>query len=170
MHTVLHTQRLLLRPYTMDDVEAAYQVNLDPETSRYTGDRGVKSREEIREILQGRILTDYRLYGYGRFAVIYKATDRYIGFAGIKFLPEFGEPDIGYRFASEYWGQGLATEAGHATIDFAFGTLGLPRLIGLVLPENTASVRVLEKLGFAYEKTVETEGLQAAYYGLNRPG
>ena len=72
--------------------------------------------------------------------------------------------DLGYRFMKRYWGQGIATEAGQACLHLGFDVLALPRIIALVLPENKASIRVLEKLAFQYEKDVDEEGQIARYY------
>jgi len=164
-HTI-ETDRLLLRPHTMDDVEATYQMNLDPRISKYTHDGGVKTKDEIRQIIQENVLGDYQKYGFGRFAVIHKEDNRFIGFAGLKYLPEMDAVDIGYRFLNEYWGRGIATEAGKACLAFGFEQLHLPQIIGLVLPANKASVRVLEKLGFTYEKKFYEEGELAHQYLL----
>lgn len=159
---IIETERLIIRPTTIEDAEAAYQVNLDPEVSRYTCDGGVKTREEIYAILKNYTLADYKKYGFGRMSVIYKPENCYIGFCGLKYLPDLDTVDIGYRFAQKYWGQGIATEAARPFIRFGFETLGLKEIIGLVIPENTASSNVLKKLGFGLvdlfeydEETVE---------------
>ena len=70
-----------------------------------------------------------------------------VGFCGLKYLTDLKEVDVGYRFLPEYWGRGLATEACAASLEFGFNTLGLDQIIGLVLPGNAASSRVLEKVG-----------------------
>ena len=61
------TERLILRPYCMADVDAAYAVNLDPEVSKYTGDGGPKTRDEMTAILREHVIADYAKYGYGRW-------------------------------------------------------------------------------------------------------
>jgi RimJ/RimL family protein N-acetyltransferase len=73
--------------------------------------------------------------------------------------PEINDNELGYRFLPEFWGNGLATEAGRASIDFARSVLGLKRLVALVHPENAASARVLGKLGFSIEKQIRFSGL-----------
>jgi len=88
-------------------------------------------------------------YGFGRGACILKSTGEQIGFAGLKYLDEFGEVDVAFRLMRTHWGQGLATEAALASVRFGFADLGLKRIIGLVMPENVASVRVLKKPGCA---------------------
>ena len=101
----------------------------------------------------------YATWGYGRLACVWKATGAVVGFSGVKFVPEIDDNELGYRFLPEYWGMGLATEAGGASIAFARDVLGLKRLVGLVHPDNIASARVLRKLGFAVERQIAWSGL-----------
>ena len=165
---LFETKRLLIRPYTMNDVDEAYEVNRDPEISRYTGDGGPKSREEIETILRDRVLADYEKHGYGRYAVIHKESQENIGFSGLKYLPEMNEVDLGYRFAKKYWGRGIATESCHPFLAFGFNSLNLKRIIGMVLPENIASSHVLEKLGFSFEKKFLEDEQEVLQYVLKR--
>ena len=76
-----------------------------------------------------------------------------IGFCGPKFLPEMQAVELGYRFLSDFWGKGLATESARAAVAYSRDVLRLGRLIALVHPENVASARVLGKLGFVFERT-----------------
>ena len=163
---VFETERLLLRPYTMDDVESSYQVNRDPEVSRYTGDGGPKTREEMATILRDHVLADYQKHGYGRYLVFHKEAEQNIGFSGLKYLPEEDEVDIGYRFAKKFWGQGIATESCHPFLAYGFEVLQLPSIIGMVLPDNKGSIRVLEKLGFTFERDFMEDGEKVLTYRL----
>jgi RimJ/RimL family protein N-acetyltransferase len=139
----------------------------DPDVTRYTGDGG-KTLEEARRGLEERVFQDYRHYGYGRWAAVYKPTGKVIGFAGLKYLDDVGEVDLGYRFFKEYWGRGLATEASRAILTHGFGTLRLQRVIGIADVENKASMRVLEKVGFTLEKLTSYRGHDVAWYVLER--
>ena len=166
--SAFETERLWLRPFTMDDVEPSYEMNLDSEVSRYTGDGGIQSLETIRERIQEDVLGDYARFGYGRFAVVHKKDQRFIGFSGLKYLERYKSVDIGYRLMRDYWGKGLATEASKPFIDMGFEQLNLNRIIGLVLPENKASVKVLKKLGLQYSHLIEEEGEFADLYEIDR--
>ena len=165
--TILETKRLILRPFDLQDVEPAYQMNLDREVSRYTGDGGVQSREEIRRRIEEGVLSDYRKYGFGRLAVVDKVTHQFLGFCGLKYLPEMDEVDIGFRFLKAYWGKGLATESGKAVIQHGFFDLKLQRIIGLVLPDNIKSIRVLQKLGLTFEKDIIVYDLEAKLFAIH---
>jgi ribosomal-protein-alanine N-acetyltransferase len=156
---VIDTGRLLLRWFVEDDVEALYQLCSRPEIIRYAQSEPIASREAAREFLRVVPLRDYATYGYGRFACVWKETGAVIGFSGVKYVPEIGDTELGYRFFPEFWGIGLATEAGRASIDFARVDLGLKRLVAMVHPANTASARVLEKLGFSIERQLRYSGL-----------
>jgi len=148
----IETARLLLRPFTLEDIDASYQMNLDPEVVRYTHDGGVLTYEEIKERITDVVLNDYPTNGFGRFAVILKVTNAFIGFSGLKYLPEYDEVDLGYRFMKKYWGQGYATESCKVSIQFGFEQLKLDKIAGYALPENIGSIKVMEKLNFKFEK------------------
>jgi ribosomal-protein-alanine N-acetyltransferase len=150
MQVVLETQRLLLRAFTLDDVDALYQLMTVPEVIRYVGNRPAQSKQDTLDYLIQHPLRDYQLYGYGRFACVWKKTGQVIGFSGIKFLEELQQTELGYRFLPQYWRQGLATEAGQAVIRFA-QDLGLTRLIAVIHPENEGSKQVALRLGFQPE-------------------
>jgi RimJ/RimL family protein N-acetyltransferase len=166
MKPILETVRLVLREFVPDDLDVFFRLVSDPDVTRYTGDRG-HSREEVRAGMEERVFGAYRKYGYGRWATVLKSEERVIGFAGLKFLEDVGEVDLGYRFFKEYWGQGLATEACRLILTYGFETLRLPRIIGIADRDNTASIRVLEKLGFCFEKFTTYRGSEVAWFGLN---
>jgi len=167
MKVILETDRLLLREYVEDDAEAFFQLNSDPEVLRFVPDKGLLNVEQARQILIDHPIADYRKYGFGRGACILKSTGEQIGFAGLKYLEELGEVDVAFRLMRTHWGQGLATEAALASVRFGFSDLGLKRIIGLVMPENIASVRVLEKTGLRYVETVSFWDHQFSKYVID---
>ncbi|MEY2538409.1 MAG: hypothetical protein QOG67_2149 [Verrucomicrobiota bacterium] len=164
---ILETERLILREYAEDDVEAFYRLNSDPEVMRYTGDDMLSDIDHAREILLAHPITDYRKHGFGRWACLLKSDGQKIGFAGLKYLEERKEVDLGYRLLPAYWGQGFATEASGAVIRYGFDQLGLHRVIGLARPENTASVRVLEKVGMRFVNMTQHRSWMMARYVID---
>ena len=154
MNAVLETPRLILRSFTLDDVDAMYQLMTVPDVIRYVGNKPAQSKQDVLDYLQQHPLRDYQVYGYGRFACVWKETGQVIGFSGIKFLEEIKETELGYRFLPEFWRKGLATEAGQAVIQFAQG-LGLKRLVAVIHPQNEGSKLVATKLGFSLEGKTE---------------
>ena len=168
MKMVLETDRLFLREYVEDDAEALFRLNSDPEVSRFTPNGRLLNVEQAREILLAHPIADYRKYGFGRWACILKSTGEQIGFAGLKYLEEFGEVEIGYRLMRAQWGFGFATEAAIAAVRFGFADLALKHIIGLVMPENIASVRVLEKTGLRLSGTVQYRTREFAKYVISK--
>ena len=150
----------------MEDIEPSYKMNLDAEVSRYTGDGGVVSKKEIERRIIENVLGDYQKHGFGRLAVELKGENKFIGFTGLKYLEDMNEVDLGYRFMKKYWGKGIATESAQACVNLGFNTLGLKRIIAMVLPENKGSIRVLEKLNFEYEGEIIEDNQLAKIYAL----
>jgi [ribosomal protein S5]-alanine N-acetyltransferase len=149
MNIIIETERLLLRTFTLEDAPLVYELNLDPEVIRYTGDP-IRDIDHAREVLEQTILPQYALYNHGRWAVLVKPDLEFIGWCGLKTRPERNEIDLGYRFMQKAWGKGYATEAAFASLDYGFEKLGIPRIVGRAMPQNTASLRVLEKCGMLY--------------------
>jgi [ribosomal protein S5]-alanine N-acetyltransferase len=155
---ILETDRLILRQFHSFDGDAMDHVFGDPEVMLYGS--GVQTQAWVRDWLRDR-LEDYQQLGFGPWAVVEKTGRTVIGYAGLFHFPDIaGQPEIevGYRLARAHWGQGFATEAVTAIRDYAFDVLCLPRLIALIDPQNTASIRVAEKVGLSYEKAVMLEG------------
>ena len=145
------TQRLFLRLFTPADEPALTHLFADPAVIRF-GD-GPRPPEGVRGWL-GDTLESYARRGYGPWALVEKVSGETIGYCGLFHYADVnGRPEIeiGYRLARAWWGRGYATEAVSAARDYAFTTLGLPRLIALIDPANVASLRVAEKVGLRFE-------------------
>lgn len=160
------TPRLLHRAFEPADAEVLFALNSDPEVMRYTGEPLWESVEQTRARITA--YPDFERYGFGRWACILKSEQRIVGMSGLKYLEDLGEVDVGYRFFPAYWGRGLATEAAAAALGFGFDVLGLERIIGLVLPDNRASVHVLEKIGMHLDGRARCGGESALRYVVHR--
>jgi ribosomal-protein-alanine N-acetyltransferase len=156
------TERIEHRAFTLDDCEAFFRLNSHPEVMRYTGEPPLRSLADARQAIAD--YPDFDTVGYGRWACVLKETQAVIGFCGLKYLPELDEVDVGFRFLPAYWGQGIATETCSASISFGLDVLKLNRILGLVLTENAASIRVLEKCGMVRSGEVMFEGHCALKY------
>ena len=156
MKTIIETERLLLREIIPDDKEEMFRLHSHPDVQRYTGEPLVESVEEMEKAIRART-NNYKKYGYGRWATFLKDGMQFVGWAGLAYLPEFDEIDIGYRFLPEYWGLGIATEASEAILEYGFNTLGLERIIAIAMKENKASIRVMEKVGMKFDKLAPYE-------------
>ena len=122
------------------------RLNSDPEVVRYTGDTslGIDEAKVVIERLMGQF-TERRI---GRFVAIEKATGEKIGWTGLKWEVERKVIDLGYRFQQDRWGKGYATEASIECLRYGFDDLGYQEITAMADPANTASVHVLQKLGF----------------------
>ncbi|MBP2830746.1 GNAT family N-acetyltransferase [Aquimarina sp. U1-2] len=169
MKTLIETKRLVFREISFDDQEGLFQLHSDPEVQRWTGEPVVKSIEEVEQLIHIR-LNEYKTYGFGRLALILKEVNKFIGWAGLSYLPEFDSVDLGYRLKREYWGMGFATEVSKASIAYGFNKLGLDKIIAIALPENKASIKVLEKAGMIYDKIAPYNEIieEAVWYKLEK--
>jgi RimJ/RimL family protein N-acetyltransferase len=149
MNIIIETNRLVLRTFTTEDAPLLYELNHDPEVIRYTGDP-IKDIDHAKEVLEQVILPQYALYNHGRWAVHTKPGLQFIGWCGLKAIPQRNEIDLGYRFIKEAWGKGYATEAAFASLKYGFEKLNLPRIVGRAMPGNIGSLRVLEKCGMVF--------------------
>ena len=166
IRTRLETERLVLRLFTRDDVQAMFKMNSDPDVIRYAEPEPARDLDDAMSRLEEGPFYDYATYGYGRFAVVWKETGEVIGFCGIKYIKELDLPEVGYRFFKEYWGKGIGTEAAQACVEFAREDLGAEKLIALIIPENIGSVRVAEKLGMTRGPLIEIYDVQAYQYEM----
>lgn len=141
----LETKHTYMRPITIADAESAYLLNLDPEVIRYTGDVAFSSIDEAENFLSA--YDQYKKYDVGRLAVIDKTSNEFLGWCGLKFDEEVNEYDIGFRFFRRYWNQGFATETAYANLQFGFEMGKIETIVGRVMKENIASIKVLEKIG-----------------------
>lgn len=165
MTVLIETDRLQMRKFTLDDADAVLEFSTCPDVTRFTGDAGtVRSKQEAENLIRNVWLAEYEKYGYARYALVHKGDQKVIGFCGVKYEPELGLPDIGYRILPAYWGKGLATEAVRATLKYAREVLGLERIIVEVVDQNLASNKLLLKLGFRHVDTYEKDGFTIYRY------
>lgn len=151
----LETERLILRQFTTADVELLFDLDSDPEVMRYVG--GISpSRDEIEQDYIPAYLEYYaRGDRFGFWAVIEKATGDFLGWFHFRPDPDghATDPDLGYRLRRITWGKGYATEGSLALVRKGFEELGVERVTASAYAENTASRRVMEKLGMTLERT-----------------
>ncbi|WP_335986078.1 GNAT family N-acetyltransferase [Glycomyces sp. MUSA5-2] len=177
----LKTGRLLLRPLTAADAPALAPINADPEVMRYIGEGAPRTLEQT-EALCAKVAAHWDDHGWGAFAVTEQDSasgndsGAFVGLAILatpSFLPEIlPATEVGWRIARDRWGRGYAPEAARAVIGFAFAELGLERVVSCIHSENTASIRVAEKLGMALERetTVPVYDVPCSVYELRTVG
>ncbi len=153
MHIILETPRLYLRCFANSEEDAAliYTLNSDAEVLRYLHEPVLRDTQHAREILQNIILPQYN-NRLGRWATHLKQNNEFIGWCGLKYRPELGETDLGYRLKKAAWGNGYASEAATACLSYAFTSLGIHSITGRAHVDNTASLIILQKIGMKYVK------------------
>jgi RimJ/RimL family protein N-acetyltransferase len=163
----LTTARLLLRPFVRADLDALAAIYDDRAVMTYVGDGTVRDRERVWLSVEKMIVMQEER-GYAPWAVDERATGALVGECGLYPLEGVGpEIELTYTFARPAWGKGYATEAGRAALDFAFTTAGLGRVIAVAHPGNTASTRVLQKLGMRADGVGHHYGAELARYTLS---
>jgi ribosomal-protein-alanine N-acetyltransferase len=147
----LQTQRLTLRPLTLEDLDEMSTLLGDSEALALWG--GALDRQGARSWIE-RNLARYTSHGFGRCAVIWRASGELVGDCGLipTVVEGTDEVELGWITRRAFWGRGIATEAGAAWRDHGLGVLGLDRIISMIDERNAASRRIAEKLGFSLER------------------
>jgi len=152
--TVLETERLLLARLTYDHCPFIFDLVNEPSFKRYIGDKNVNSLEDARKYLHDGPIGSYQRLGYGLFLVSPKDTDMPAGICGLVKRPEFADPDLGFAFLERHRNNGYALESAQAVLEYGFAGLKLKRIIAMADPDNERSLRLLERLGLAFERKV----------------
>ena len=164
----IETARLRLRVPVPEDADPLSSIWSDPEVTKFIPIILFRTKDEIKEFIP---LTVQRWEerGFGLFSVVNKENDTMIGYCGLQFLNGTGEVEIYYGFSKDAWDNGFATEAARAVLRYGFEKVKLDHIAGVTQPENTASQKVLEKIGL--EKQPETRKFyenDCAYYTASK--
>ena len=149
---VLETKRLILRQFNVDDAPFILTLLNEPSFLRYIGDKKVRTHDDARQYILNGPQASYTQHGFGLYQVELKHYRTPAGMCGLLKRDELPEPDIGFAFLPDYWNKGLAFEAASAVLNDARERLKLDRLLAIVNPDNDASIKLLEKLGFSFER------------------
>ena len=153
--TPIETERLTLRRLTLEDAGFIRELVNDPDWLRHIGDRGVRTAADARAYIQNGPLRMYEVHGFGLYAVLRKPDEAVMGLCGVikrDTLPDF---DLGFAFLPPYRGQGYAREAALAVLAEARDEFRLARLLAITSLGNARSIKLLESLGFRFEKLIK---------------
>ncbi|UFH33243.1 GNAT family N-acetyltransferase [Chryseobacterium sp. C-71] len=171
MNIYLETERLILREIVLEDVEAFFAMDSNPEVVKYVGIQPLTDISQSAEMIKS-IRNQYTENGIGRWAVIRKEDGKLVGWSGLKLIKEINNHqnihDLGYRFTPEYWGKGYATETSIAVLNYAFNEMKLDQVFAYADVENDISNHVLRKLGFEEKETFIDEGDNCFWYELKK--
>jgi RimJ/RimL family protein N-acetyltransferase len=163
----IETPRLRLRRLVADDAPQVRALLNEPSFLAHIGDRGVRSDEDARRYIEHGPQAMYERHGFGLWHVSLRDGGEFIGMCGLLRRDHLPAVDIGYALLPQFWGAGFAFEAASATLRQAAEKFRLPRVVAIVSPHNTGSIRLLEKLGMTYERQhLAPEGDEVALYGI----
>lgn len=152
---VIGTERLVLRRQGVEDASFILRLVNDPDWLQHIGDRGVRTADEAGAYILNGAVAMYDRHGFGLYLIETKGDRVPVGVCGLVQRDFLAEVDIGFALAREHRGKGYAREAAAATIAYARSEVGLDRVAAIVSPENGASIRLLEGLGFAFDREFE---------------
>jgi len=162
----LESSRLVLREFREHDADGLYALNADAEVMRFTGDVPFTSVQAALTFVQH--YDHYRRYGLGRWAVVEKVSENFLGWCGLKYHPATKETDLGFRFLQKHWNKGFATEAAMVCLHYGFEEKALAQIVGRSAKANEASIKVLVKLGMTYKRDLELGGMQGVCYAIGQ--
>ncbi len=165
---LFETDRLLVRHFRPDDLDVFAALCADPRVVEYMGDGHTLPRSKVArwiEVCQDK----YAARGYGTSAVFERERGQFVGLCGVIRAPENDFDEIIYAYHVETWGKGYATEAGRAMLAYVFGISQLDRIWATIDARNTASIKVVQKLGMHLDREEEDEQGVVAFYRVERP-
>jgi RimJ/RimL family protein N-acetyltransferase len=149
---IIETDRLRLRKLEIDDAAFILRLLNEPSFIRNIGDKGVRTQDDARNYILNGPIASYEKFGFGLFLVELRDSTSPIGICGLLQRDIFEDIDVGYALLPEFWSQGYARESAEAVLTFARNTLGKKRVLAITNLDNDKSIRLLEKMGFHFER------------------
>jgi ribosomal-protein-alanine N-acetyltransferase len=152
---IIVTSRLRIRELSVGDAEFVLRLVNEPAFIANIGDKGVRTIENARSFISEGPWTCQEKPGYGQFLVDQKEDGDPVGICGLLFRDSLNVTDIGFAILAKHRGRGFALEAAKAVMNYGFSKLQIEEIVGLTSEANTASIRVLKKLGMKFDKVVK---------------
>lgn len=152
---VLETDRLILRRLSVEDAKFILELLNDPSFLRFIGDKKVRSLDDARSYILSGPIASYERFGFGLFLTELREPSVPIGICGLLKRDTLEDVDIGFAFLPEFCGQGFGFESAKATMTYGKDVIGLKRIVAITSPDNDASIALLEKLGFTFERVTK---------------
>jgi ribosomal-protein-alanine N-acetyltransferase len=165
----LQTERCVLRPIASGDTVLLHHMWISPGVRRYLWDDEIIPIERAREVVE-KSEQMFRDGSFGLWGVWLRSPPSLVGFAGLWWFRDPPELELVYGLAESHWGRGYAAEAARAVLDYCFDALGMPAVRASTDVGNAASIRVLERLGFVFERRATVGGLDTVFYELASGG
>jgi RimJ/RimL family protein N-acetyltransferase len=172
MKIFAETERLILREILPSDIEGLFELDSDPEVHRYLGNKPITDKAQIVDVINF-IRQQYHDNGIGRWAIIDKKSNDFIGWIGLKFVTDLinnhkNYYDLGYRLIRKYWGQGIATETAIASLDYAFDILKVEEVYAAASCQNIGSNKILQKVGLSLIEIFYYEDIECNWYKIDK--
>jgi RimJ/RimL family protein N-acetyltransferase len=151
----LETDRLIVRPITLDDAPFILTLLNEPSFLRYIGDKQVRTVEDARQYILNGPVASYERHGFGLCLMELRESNTPVGMCGILKRDELPDPDIGFALLPDFWNKGLAFEAAAAVLKDARERLKLNRILAITSLDNEASINLLERLGLKFQEIVQ---------------
>ncbi|MBA2620557.1 MAG: GNAT family N-acetyltransferase [Acidobacteria bacterium] len=152
---ILETERTILREVTTDDCEFILNLLNQPSFIKFIGDRNLRTVEQARDYIESRFTHNYKQFGFGMYAADLKETNETIGICGFVKRDSLPEADIGFALLPQFERKGYAFESAAATLLYGIEKLNFKRVLAITSKDNFASGRLLEKLGFTFERFIK---------------
>src|SRR5215213_1805419 len=163
---MLETERLFLRRFNENDIEAVFAMRSDADVMRFI--REPQTNRSEAESWVNLVSSRWETDKIGFCALFEKSSGEFVGWCGLWRLKETGETEIGYALFKEFRGRGYAVEASEAFLNYGFETLNLKEIVAVARPENRASRRVMERLGMTYDYTGKFYERDLVHYSITR--
>ena len=172
MKIYAETERLILREILPTDADGFFELDSDPDVHQYLGNKPIINKEQAIATIES-IRKQYIDNGIGRWAIVDKKTNEFMGWTGLKLVTEeinhhINHLDLGYRLIKRYWGKGIATETAIASLDYAFNKLNANEVYAMANVENKASNAVLLKVGLKFIETFYLDGMKKNWYKIEK--
>ena len=164
---MLETERLIIRKYTLDDLEELIEMRSDPDVYRYLGGLERQNPAEITKRLDF-YMDCYEKLGFGMCAMIWKETGENIGGGGLQPLEDTGEIEVGYSLKKRFWRMGIGYECARAWLKHGFENAGLERIVAVADEANIGSWRIMEKCGMTFEKKEFHYNMECKFYAISK--
>lgn len=164
---MIETERLVLDEFSIEDAPFIFALLNTPSWIQSIGNRGVRTLSDAQSYISDGALNSYKQHGFGPYLVKLKTNGQPIGLCGLFKRDQVDAPDIGFAFLPDYTGKGYGFESATAVMKYARNVLGLTRIVGITLPANQSSIRLLEKLGLRFERriSVRADGEESLLFG-----
>lgn len=164
---IITTNRLMMRKFTSEDVEEFSEIANKDEVGQWLGlGRGMSFTEA--EEYMSKMIAHWNSHHFGVWAITDKSNKEIIGHCGLRYIDDSEDIEIIYLLDPKHWGQGFATEAGSAAVQYAFHSLRVKKLLARVRKNNRKSKNVINKLGFKFTGDREYNGRVLSYYELTK--